>query len=68
MKDKKYKVTVENTVYSKKYGTIVKRYTLLKNATLEECRAYIKYHYKVEIEGFKIAVKGMLYSSYIRIK
>ena len=68
MKDRKYRVTVENTVYSKKQGTIIKKYTLLKNATLDECKAYIKERYKVEIEGFEVAVKGMLYPSYIRIK
>lgn len=68
MKDKKYRVTVENTVYSKKQGTIIKKYTLLKNATLDECKAYIKEQYKVEIEGFEVAIKGMLYPSYIRIK
>ena len=68
MKDKKYRVTVENTVYSKKQGTIVKKYTLLKNATLEECKTFIKEHYKVDIEGFEVAVKGILYPSYVRIK
>jgi hypothetical protein len=68
MKDKKYRVTVENTVYSKKQGTIIKKYTLLKNATFDECKAYIKEQYKVEIEGFEVAVKGMLYPSYVRIK
>jgi hypothetical protein len=68
MKDKKYRVTVENTVYSKKQGTIIKKYTLLKNATLDECKVYIKEQYKVEIEGFEVAVKGMLYPSYVRIK
>lgn len=67
-KEKKYRVTVENTVYSKKQGTILKKYTLLKNATLAECKAYIKEQYKVDIQGFEVAVKGMLYPSYIRIK
>ena len=68
MKKKKYRVTIENTVYSKKNGTIIKKYTLLKDATIDECKAYIKEHYKVEIEGFEVAVKGMLYPSYVRIK
>jgi hypothetical protein len=67
-KEKKYRVTVEHTVYSKKQGTILKKYTLLKNASLVECKAFIKQQYNVEIEGFEIAVKGMLYPSYIRIK
>ena len=67
-KHKTYKVTIENTVYSKKNGTIVKKYTLLKDATLDECKAYIKEHYKVEIKGFEVAIKGMLDPSYIRIK
>lgn len=67
-KEKKYRVTVEHTVYSKKQGTILRKYTLLKNATYDECKIYIEEQYKVKIEGFEVAIKGMLYPSYIRIK
>ena len=68
MKTKKYKIVIEQEVYNKKSGTKITKHTLLKDSTYDECKAFIKLNYNVELNGFELIVPGFLYPSRIKIK
>lgn len=68
MKTKKYKIIIEQEVYNKKSGTKIIKHTLLKDASYEECKVFIKQEYNVELTGFELTVPGFLYPSRIKIK
>lgn len=68
MKNKKYKIIIEQEVYSKKSGTKIIKHTLLKDASYEECKVFIKHEYNVDLIGFELIVPGFLYPSRIKIK
>jgi hypothetical protein len=62
-----YRVTIKNTVYSKKFGTVTKKYTLFKGS-YAECLIYVENNWNVTLKNDETSIPAMLYPSILKIE